>query len=300
MSKVVFKEVFKTYKKGFTGKRVEAVRGLSFSISGDGITGFIGPNGAGKTTSIKMLLGLISPTGGEILINNTPASEPGVKRNIAFVSEQPYFYSHLSCRETLRFSAHLYGIKITEKRIEESLERVGLKEKMDLRVRQLSKGMQQRLSIANALISDAGLFVMDEPMSGLDPLGRKLFKQLFRELNSEGKKVFFSTHILDDIEDLCSDIIVLAEGRLVQSGSISSILEQGKTGTDIKVRGHLPDMNRVSPDCSIHKSVQGYSIIFLPKGNSLQKVLEFLASNEIYPESVVPRVLSLEDLLYNN
>ncbi|HEX9101594.1 MAG TPA: ABC transporter ATP-binding protein, partial [Polyangia bacterium] len=188
----------KTFALGFFRKRVRAVDDVSFTVEKNEIFGFLGPNGAGKTTTLKMLMGLIFPTRGQARIFGRPITERAVKQRLGFLPENPYFYDYLSGAELLDLMGHLFGLPRAERRrrARTLLERVGLGRAGDLALRKYSKGMLQRLGIAQALINDPALVVLDEPMTGLDPIGRKEIRDLIVSLKSEGKTVFFSTHIL--------------------------------------------------------------------------------------------------------
>jgi ABC-2 type transport system ATP-binding protein len=221
---------------------------------------------------------------------------------VAFVSEQPYFYQYLTARESLRFSWRLSGFSPAgmEAAIDRSLARVGLGDQGSKKVREFSKGMQQRLNMAQALLGEAGLYVFDEPMSGLDPLGRRLFRSLFRELAQEGKCVFFSTHILEDIATLCDHVVALAEGRLVYDGPITDLLSRGYTGTEIVVES-LPEA------LGAELAAGGYSLTRLQTGatqilasNQEQSAacLKLLYRRELVPHSVTPRTQPIESILY--
>ncbi len=302
MSLLEFKEVTKSYRKHFWTSRFTAVDELSFRVEEKRIVGFVGPNGAGKTTSIKMLLGLVKPTSGTILLNGRPVSDPKSRVGIAYLSEQPYFYEHLSVWESLEFGYKLMKLPSAarKKEIDRVLETVELTEVAGKRVLELSKGMQQRLSMAQALLGDAHAFIFDEPMSGLDPLGRALFRTIFRSLTERGKSIFFSTHILADIESLCDEIVVLSKGKLVYQGEVDRVLAQGFLGTDIRVssldqslRGQLSDVG-----CDVSDSSPEESTIFVPKTGDPEWVQKLLFEKGVFCKSITRRNTSLENLLY--
>jgi ABC-2 type transport system ATP-binding protein len=294
--------VTKVYRKGFTARKVPAVVDLSFSLAEQGIVGFVGPNGAGKTTSIKMALGLLRPTGGAIRLMDREASEPASRRDTSFVSEQPYFYTHLTAVESLRFALSLRGDQTTGSvaGIREALETVGLADHGGKKVRDLSKGMQQRLNMAQALLGDPSFYIFDEPMSGLDPPGRSLFRRIFRELRDRGKTIFFSTHILEDIEALCSRVIVLSRGSLAYDGSVDALLARGFMGTELTA-GALPAEVRaglIAGGCTISDPAAGVVQIFVPAGQDVRAAQKRLAAAQVFCTSIVQRRLSLETLLY--
>jgi ABC-2 type transport system ATP-binding protein len=216
----------KTFEVGVRRRRVEAVRDLSLAVEEGEIFGFVGPNGAGKTTTIKMLMGLIFPTSGSAAIFEAPIPSLAAKARIGYLPENPSYYEFLTGREALRFFGELSGVRgaALEARAADLLELVGLPDAGDRQIRKYSKGMQQRLGIAQALIGDPAFVVLDEPMSGLDPIGRKEVRDLILELKRRGKTVFFSTHILPDVGSLCDRVGVILGGRLRDVGRISDLL----------------------------------------------------------------------------
>jgi ABC-2 type transport system ATP-binding protein len=216
----------KTFEVGLRRRRVHAVQDLSLSVNQGEIFGFVGPNGAGKTTTIKMLMGLIFPTRGRAWIFDTPIPSRESKTRIGYLPEHPAWYEFLTGREALRFFARLSGLSRAERnpRCEELLELVGLTAAGDRQIRKYSKGMQQRLGIAQALLSDPSFVVLDEPMSGLDPIGRREVRDLILDLKRRGKTVFFSTHILPDVETLCDRVGVIVGGKLLDVGRLDELL----------------------------------------------------------------------------
>ena len=216
----------KTFEVGVRRKRVQAVKDLDLEVEEGEIFGFVGPNGAGKTTTIQMLMGLIFPTSGKAFIYDAPIPSVEAKRRIGFLPENPSYYEFLTGREALRFFGQLSGVGAADlvPRIEELLELVGISDAADRQIRKYSKGMQQRLGIAQALVGDPSFVVLDEPMSGLDPIGRKDVRDLILELKRRGKTVLFSTHILPDVEALADRVGVILGGRLRDVGRISDLL----------------------------------------------------------------------------
>jgi ABC-2 type transport system ATP-binding protein len=217
------------------GKRVTAVDDLSLVVEQGEIFGFIGPNGAGKTTTIKMLMGLIFPTRGRALVFDAPIPSKASKARTGYLPENPSYYEFLTGAEAMKFFATLAGVPRAEERArcDELLELVGLAAARDRQIRKYSKGMQQRLGIAQALVSDPALVVLDEPMSGLDPIGRKEMRDLILLLKRRGKTVFFSTHILPDVESLCDRVGVIHAGRLVDSGRLGNLLSPRLTAVEL-------------------------------------------------------------------
>jgi ABC-2 type transport system ATP-binding protein len=216
----------KTYNVGFWRKRPKrALRPLHLAVEEGEIFGFLGPNGAGKTTTLKLLMGLVSPTGGSARILGMDANDPRVKAQIGFLPEQPYFYDYLTARELLEYYGQLSGVppKDRGKKVESMLQRVGLPDAGDVQLRKFSKGMLQRVGIAQAILHDPKVVFLDEPMSGLDPMGRREVRDLIEQLKKEGKTVFFSTHILSDAEALCDRVAIIHLGELRSVGVVADL-----------------------------------------------------------------------------
>ena len=216
----------KTYSIGFWRKKPKrALRPLHLRVEEGEIFGFLGPNGAGKTTTLKLLMGLVFPTAGLARILGMDYQDPGVKAQIGFLPEQPYFYDYLTGRELLEYYAQLSGVPAKERshRVNEMLERVGLREAAGVQLRKFSKGMLQRVGIAQAILHDPKVVFLDEPMSGLDPMGRREVRDLMEILKRQGKTVFFSTHILSDAEALCDRVAILHQGQLRGVGAIADL-----------------------------------------------------------------------------
>lgn len=216
----------KTYHVGFWRKRPKvALRPLNLTVEDGEIFGFLGPNGAGKTTTLKLLMGLVFPTGGSARILGREWTDPEVKAQIGFLPEQPYFYDHLTAHELLNYYAQLSGVAAKERgrRVDATLQRVGLPEVKGVQLRKFSKGMLQRIGIAQAILHDPKLVFFDEPMSGLDPMGRREVRDLMEQLKREGKTVFFSTHILSDAEALCDHVAIIHKGELRGVGAVEDL-----------------------------------------------------------------------------
>ena len=225
-SAISTKNLGKIYRVGFFMRRVEGLRDLSLEVGQGEAFGFIGPNGAGKTTTIKILMGLHRSTSGSASLFGVDVSEPIARKRVGFLPERPYFYEHLSAREVLHFYGQLSEIGFDERteRIERLLERVQLTRFADVSLSKYSKGMLQRVGLCQTLLHDPDLIVLDEPMSGLDPVGRALVRDLIIEQREAGKTVFFSSHILSDVEAICDRVAIVVGGSLRECGPIEDVV----------------------------------------------------------------------------
>jgi ABC-2 type transport system ATP-binding protein len=232
---IVVLELKKTFRQGFWMRRVEAVRGISFSVKKGEIVGFLGPNGAGKTTAIKMLTGLIRATSGRATVFGKAVPSAEAMKRVGFLPENPYVYPYLTPREFVTLCGRLSGLcgADLQKRTCESLERTGIAYAGDRQVRRLSKGMLQRTGLAAALVARPDLLILDEPMSGLDPIGRKEVRDLILEERAAGRTVFFSTHILGDVETLCDHVVILRKGLVVVSGRVRELVRSDVRRIDV-------------------------------------------------------------------
>src|SRR5580704_8708240 len=228
-------QLAKVFRKPFSGKRVVAVNQVDLTVHRGQIFGFLGPNGAGKTTTIKILTGLIFPTSGKATIFDRPIPSPDAMANVGFLPENPYVYPYLTPREFVSMCGRLSGVRggRLAARVEGVIERVGMGYAIDRAVRTLSKGMLQRVGLAAALVHGPELLILDEPMSGLDPVGRKDVRDIIVEEKKKGRTVFFSTHILSDVETLCDHVCILRRGKVVVSGVLRDLLDAGARGSEI-------------------------------------------------------------------
>jgi ABC-2 type transport system ATP-binding protein len=236
--------IVKDFRPGF-GLRVKRVlHGISLGVQEGEIFGFVGPNGAGKTTTLKILMGLIRATEGSAQVLGNDVGEREFRRHVGFLPENPYFYDFLTGREILHFYAKLSGVPAArrDERVETLLEWVGLAHAADARLRTYSKGMLQRTGIAQALVHDPDVIFLDEPMSGLDPIGRMEIRNLILRLRADGKTVFMNTHILSDVEMLCDRVAVIVHGRIRYQGRIEDFLDDNDRMTEIVVSGLSPDV----------------------------------------------------------
>jgi ABC-2 type transport system ATP-binding protein len=233
-------ELTKDFAVGFWRTRTyRALDRLSLVVEPGEVFGFLGPNGAGKTTTLKLLMQLIHPTAGHARILGRPVGDLEVRRRIGFLPENPYFYDYLTAEELLVYFASLFGFDPAERRARASrlLDEVGIGAERRLQLRTFSKGMIQRVGIAQALVNDPEVVFLDEPMSGLDPLGRRDMRALILRLRDRGCTVFFSSHILPDAEALCSRVAILARGRLSASGRLTDLLAWNIRGWEVVVAG---------------------------------------------------------------
>ena len=240
------RDLTKDYSVGFWRRRnYRALDRLSLEIEHGEVFGFLGPNGAGKTTTLKLLMQLIFPTSGSAEILGRPVGDVGARQRIGYLPENPYFYDYLTAEELLRYFAHLFGYSAADasRRSSELLDRVGIgPERRRQQLRKYSKGMVQRVGIAQALLNDPEVIFLDEPMSGLDPLGRREVRSLILELRDQGRTIFFSSHILADAEALCSRVAVVAGGRLAAAGRLTEMLAFQVRGWELVVASLRPEV----------------------------------------------------------
>jgi ABC-2 type transport system ATP-binding protein len=223
---LTIEDLAKTVRPGPWSPERKILQGVTLGVERGEVFGYLGPNGSGKTTTLKIVLGLVAPDAGRIAILGRPQGEPGWRHQVGFLPEHPYFYDYLTASEYLDYVGRLFGLtrSVRRARARELLGRVGLARSADVSLRRYSKGMLQRMGLAQALINEPELVFLDEPMSGLDPLGRRMVRELILELKRAGKTVFFSTHILSDAEALCERVALLRGGRVVRAGRLDEIL----------------------------------------------------------------------------
>ena len=294
----------KIYRKGFWGIKVPAVVDISLAIKKNVITGFVGPNGAGKTTTIKTVMGLIRPTSGTLKINGIDVSSCTARKGVAYLSEQPYFYGHLTVWESLEFAAHLINLTLDKSKSEIArvLDIVELSGREKLKVKEMSKGMQQRLNMAQALLGKPTLLILDEPMSGMDPPGRRLFRSLFKDLAKSEVTIFFSTHVLEDIESVCDEVVVVSKGKVTYSGAVSELLDKGIVGTEITITTSDNQIREylVKCGCKIESHRNDTLVFTIPKEVDVSEIQRNLSAKGVFPKKIVNRSVSMEDLLYGS
>ncbi len=233
----------KSFKSDFLVKTTKILKNISFTVEQEEIFGFLGPNGAGKTTTIKCILGLLFPDSGTTKVFGEDSFSQKGRRKLGFLPEHPYFYDYLTPEELLRFTAGLFDMpaKNLDNRIAQLLTLVGLKGKEKIKLRKFSKGMVQRAGFAQALIHDPGLIIFDEPFSGLDPIGRKELRDIIINLKKEGKTIFFSSHILQDMEMIADTVGIILNGEIRKQGKLDDLLSETTSSIEIVFRNISPD-----------------------------------------------------------
>lgn len=290
----------KDYRVGFWGRRVTVLRDLTLEVRAGETYGYLGPNGAGKSTTIKLLLGLIQFTAGSGQVLGCPLGNPISRRQIGFLPENPSFYEYLTGEEFLTYCGRLLGMPRGRLRdqVPALLDEVGLGRAARQQIRKFSKGMVQRLGLAQALLGDPKLLILDEPMSGLDPIGRKEARDLILRQRAAGRTVFFSTHILPDVEMICDRVGILVGGRLVKSGPIHELLGEELESIEITVTSVPPavlsEVERLALSPTL---VQKGRVMFRLRGETeLETALAILVGAKSRVLSVVPQRRSLEEI----
>ena len=301
MDAIVVEGLTKTYKPMWPWlKEATVLSDVSLSVGQGEIFGFLGHNGAGKTTTMKMLMGLLRPTRGRIELLGASADNVAVHARIGYLPEAPYFYDYLTAEEFLRFYGRLAGLhrETVQQRVPQLLERVGLTEARHRQLRKFSKGMLQRIGLAQALIHDPELIILDEPMSGLDPIGRKEVRDLILSLRDQGKTVFFSTHIVSDVEMICDRVGILAKGRMLTSGRIEDLVnEHVAQSVEVVCDGVIGDELAEVKSRAIRILQRGdRCLMILPGQNCLEEVLATLRHAGGKLVSVIPHKGSLEEI----
>ena len=291
------KNLRKIYKT-FSGRKIVALDDLSFEVEKGDVYGFLGPNGAGKTTTIKLILNLLKPTHGKILINGIDWRELKAKADLGYLPEQPYFYDFLTLEEHFNFFAKFFNFtskEIHNKR-DELFELVQLKGFEGLKIAECSKGMKQRFSLAQALISNPELLILDEPASGLDPIGRKDIRDIIINLKDQGKTIFFSSHEISQVEMICNKVIILNKGKLAHSGDVDNIMyaDQGYEITLKNIDKTLLNELQTNSD-KLYQTEKGV-IIEVNNATNLYALLDKVKTTNANVFSVLPRKQSLENI----
>src|SRR6185503_4970344 len=293
-------ELTKDYAVGFWRKRpYRALDRLTLDVEAGEVFGFLGPNGAGKTTTLKLLMQLVFPTSGRAEMLGRPLGDLSVKRRLGYLPENPYFYDYLTAEELMQYFAALFGYPRSECRARASrlLDQVGIGAERKLQLRKFSKGMLQRVGIAQALINDPELVIFDEPMSGLDPLGRRDVRALILQLRDRGCTVFFSSHVLSDAEALCSRVAILAKGRLMTAGRLNEMLAFRARGWELVASGVTqPLVASISPRATKVTKIGDERFSFeLALGVPVDRILSELLAGGAALVSLNPIRETLED-----
>jgi ABC-2 type transport system ATP-binding protein len=286
----------KTYAVGFWRKTPRvALRPLTLTVAEGEVFGFLGPNGAGKTTTLKLLMGLVFPTGGTARILGRDINDSAIKAQIGFLPEQPYFYDYLTARELLEYYAQLSGMESKERgrKVEAMLERVGLKDAARVQLRKFSKGMLQRVGLAQAILHDPKVVFLDEPMSGLDPMGRREVRDLMEELKQQGKTVFFSTHILSDAEALCDRVAVIHQGELRGVGHVAELTSSVAGKVELIWNGSTVPAGLSTLGAACH--ISGETMRAVVSEAQQEAVMEILRRERLRLVSLTPVRPSLEE-----
>lgn len=299
MPVVEIESLTKDFAVGFWKKHpVRALDSLCLEVRQGEIFGFLGPNGAGKSTTIKLLMHLLHPTSGAARILGQPVNSVAMHRSIGYLPENPYFYDYLTPRELLTYVGRLFGLRqpVLSKKVDSLIESVGLAHSGNLQLRKFSKGMVQRIGIAQALINDPEIVFLDEPMSGLDPLGRMDVRRIITSLKSRGVTVFFSSHILPDVEALCDRVAILNRGRLQEQGALEEILKLRIEGHEVILSGwtevHLGDIGRF---CDEVRPMGDRLQLRVSDSRKMEGLLSFVFANKLELISLNPIRQSLEE-----
>jgi ABC-2 type transport system ATP-binding protein len=297
---ILVEDLTKDYAVGFWRRRpYRALDRLSMQVAPGEVFGFLGPNGAGKTTTLKLLMQLIYPTSGRAEILGRPVGDVAVRHRIGFLPENPYFYDYLTAEELLTYFAQLLDVPIADRRARVSalLDRVGIGRERRFQLRKFSKGMIQRVGIAQALLNEPDVVFLDEPMSGLDPLGRRDVRSLILELRDQGRTVFFSSHILADAEALCSRVAIVAGGRLAAIGRLGELAEFEVRGWELVVGNLSADaLERFRPlTTSVTEIGPGRYTLDLPLTQAPENVIPEIAAAGATVVSMNPVRETLED-----
>ena len=303
MDDIVIEGLSKCYASGWPGRPpFVALDGLSLTVTRGEVFGFLGPNGAGKTTTLKILMGLVRPTSGSVSVLGKPAGHVETRRRVGFLPESPYFYDYLTAEEFLGFYGRLAGLgpAVIRQRVSDLLALVSLIDAKTRQLRNFSKGMLQRIGLAQALIHDPELIILDEPMTGLDPVGRKEVRDLILSLRDRGKTIFFSTHILHDVEMICDRVGIVMRGRLMASGRVEELIRSDQTqSVEIVCQQVNGEGNALIRSMATRVLQQGQQcLIVLPNADSLDALVTEIRRQGGRLISVTPHKTSLEDLFF--
>jgi ABC-2 type transport system ATP-binding protein len=286
----------KSFKIDFWKKKNHVLKDVSFSVREGEIYGFLGHNGAGKTTTIKILNNLISRDSGKVELWGKDPSDNEIKKNIGYLPENPIFYDHLTGREFLEFYAELHRIplKARKTRTSELLETVGLTGAANMKMKKYSKGMIQRVALAQALVNDPALLILDEPLSGLDPIGRYEVREIILDQSRRGKTVFFSSHLLSDVEIICDFVTILVNGRVVSTGKIDDLISKEIESWDVTVS--VEDISKIAKEKDLIHSLGNEHLVRIFNEDNIEILAKKVYANKGKIRSVIPNKKTLEEL----
>lgn len=288
----------KEFKTSLGSASVLALNKLSIDVRRGEIFGLVGPNGSGKTTTLKLLLGLLRPTSGKVEIFGQSARNIGVKQRIGFLPDGPYFYDYLNADELLNFYGKLFGFskEVRQKKAEELLELVGLKERRKMMIRHYSKGMTQRIGLAQALLNDPDLLFLDEPTTGLDPLGAIDMKESIQRLRERGKTVFLCSHLLADVQAICDRVAILHRGNLVRFGRVQDLLSDSRRTEVVATDLNDTAMQELKKINATMTSTDGRHVIEANTPDQIFNIMEVIRNAKGKLLAVEPRSETLEDV----
>ena len=299
MSAITINDLSKEYRVGFLRKKVRVLSELSLHVEQGEIFGYLGPNGAGKTTTLKILMGLVRPTSGEAKVLGQALGDVKAKQRVGFLPEQPYFYDYLTGRELLNFYGQLGGLRRSgrQERIEKLAHQLRIESALDLPLRKYSKGMLQRIGLVQALLNDPKLLLLDEPMSGLDPIGRRDVRDLLLGLREEGRTVFFSSHVIPDVEMVCDRVGILVSGRLVAQGPLDEMLEAKVASIEVAVSRIPPEAAKELDDLLVTQPItRGERLLLTVRDEgALAELLARLGGGKAVIHAIIPQRESLEE-----
>lgn len=290
------RDVRKSFRLGFIPRTRDVLKGISFSVAPGEIFGYLGPNGSGKTSTIKCVLGLIFPDGGTIKLCGRSPLDPQAKAGLGFLPENPYFYDYLTAAEFLDFYAQLFGLPKAERaeRTARLLRLVGMEKAAGLALRKFSRGMLQRVGLAQALVNDPAFVILDEPLGGLDPIGRKEVRDIIFGLKEAGKTVLFTSHILQDIEMICDRVAILVGGKVHSQGRLSDLVSEKTLFTELTISG--VETAELAPWGQSVSVQGGRTFLKVADEAGVEAVLALVRERRGRVHSLIPRVQTLEDI----
>lgn len=296
MNALEIKNLHKSFTSNFFIKQYHILKGIDITVEEGEIYGFLGPNGAGKTTTMKCVLGLITPDSGEISIFGQPTRNAESRRKVGFLPEQPYFYDYLTAEELLIFTGMLFSMPKAEirKKTRELIKLVGLENRKDIKLKKYSKGLIQRVGLAQALIHEPDFLILDEPFSGLDPIGRKELRDIILSLKESGKTIFFSSHILQDMEMMVDRVGIILNGRIKKHGRLSDLISHSVRYYEIVFTG-IDEKTLTGDQVKYVQQDKDY-IIKLETNDEVNKTVEWITRNNGNILAVTPIKMTLEDI----